>query len=159
MDIAKALIKSEPNLYFAAYIIGTTLLLSMWGCRQDSAQDTPIIYEHEEPSEFYTGERCYITELYNKEYDEAISIAQARVEKGVTTELHLLKNLTERYIILSGSGLVEVGNLKPQNVNAGDVIHIPAGVTQRITNTGDTDLIFLAVCTPRFTPSSYLKAE
>jgi len=28
-------------------------------------------------------------------------------------------------------------------------------VAQRITNIGDTDLVFLALCTPRFTRAAY----
>jgi mannose-6-phosphate isomerase-like protein (cupin superfamily) len=40
-------------------------------------------------------------------------------------------------------------------VSVGDVVRIPAGVPQRITNTTDGDLVFFAVCTPRFVPSAY----
>ena len=29
------------------------------------------------------------------------------------------------------------------------------GSDQRITNTGDTDLVFLCICTPRFDPQCY----
>jgi mannose-6-phosphate isomerase-like protein (cupin superfamily) len=32
---------------------------------------------------------------------------------------------------------------------------IPAGVAQRIANAGDDDLVFLAICTPRFEHSAY----
>ena len=35
----------------------------------------------------------------------------------------------------------------------------PAGTAQRITNTGESDLIFLCVCMPRFTPDSYESLE
>ena len=121
--------------------------------------NSPQIFKHNQPKEFYTAERCYITELYNKEYDESLSIAQARVEKGVTTEFHRVNRSIERYIILSGRGLAEIGDLEPQEVSAGDVVHIPPGIKQRITNTGDSDLVFLAVCTPRFKQSLYEAAE
>jgi len=50
---------------------------------------------------------------------------------------------------------VEVGNLAPTPVAPGAVVVIPPGVRQRITSTGPEDLIFLAVCTPRFTPERY----
>jgi len=63
--------------------------------------------------------------------------------------------VTERYIILQGKGRVEVGELAPTEVYPGDVVFIPPGTSQRITNIGDSDLIFLAVCTPRFTQSVY----
>ncbi|MFL2546616.1 MAG: hypothetical protein ACJ0SL_04545 [Candidatus Rariloculaceae bacterium] len=55
-------------------------------------------------SEFYTPERCHILELSNSEADEGLSIAQARVEPGVTTALHRLNDTVERYYILSGQG-------------------------------------------------------
>jgi len=57
--------------------------------------------------------------------------------------------VTERYVILSGEGLVEVGDLPPQRVRAGDVVVIPARCRQRIANLATTDLVFLAICSPR----------
>lgn len=106
-------------------------------------------------AEFYTPERCFINELSNIAADPDASIARARVPPGVTTRWHCLKGTTERYVLLSGSGRVEVGNLPAQDVSAGDVILIPPGCRQRITNTGDEDLLFLVVCTPRFRPDNY----
>jgi len=61
----------------------------------------------------------------------------------------------ERYVILEGEGCVEVGSLPPQVVGAGDVVLIPPSCRQRITNNGQGDLLFLAVCTPRFTNEAY----
>ena len=43
----------------------------------------------------------------------------------------------------------------PQEVQAGDVVLIPPSVRQRIANTGAGDLVFLAICTPRFRPENY----
>jgi len=39
------------------------------------------------------------------------------------------------------------------------VVVIPPGIRQRIANTGAVDLIFLAVCTPRFMLASYEDLE
>jgi len=36
---------------------------------------------------------------------------------------------------------------------------IPPSVRQRITNVGDSDLVFLAICTPRFRPEAYEEVE
>ena len=36
---------------------------------------------------------------------------------------------------------------------------IPPGTRQRIANIGDADLLFLAVCTPRFTRAAYEDLE
>ena len=109
--------------------------------------------------EFETDERCHISEVANDPGDELVSIARARVEPGVTTAWHRLDGITERYLIVSGSGRVEVDNLEPGNVVPGDVVRIPAGKRQRITNTGQEDLVFFAICTPPFHKDSYVSLE
>ncbi len=110
-------------------------------------------------TEFDTEERCFILETANDSGDEQVSISRARVEPGVTTAWHKLKDISERYIIISGQGSVEIGDLDPVDVAAGDVVRIPDNTAQRISNTGDCDLIFFAVCSPRFIPSRYISLE
>jgi mannose-6-phosphate isomerase-like protein (cupin superfamily) len=105
--------------------------------------------------EYYTQEKCFVTELSNTPEDPDVSIARARVESGVTTRWHRLKGTFERYFIISGIGLVDVGKLPPQEVTAGDIVLIPPMCRQRITNTGVDDLIFLAICSPRFSQDVY----
>jgi mannose-6-phosphate isomerase-like protein (cupin superfamily) len=105
--------------------------------------------------EFYTAERCWIVELANTPCDPDASIARARVEPGVTTRWHRVAGTTERYYILQGSGRVEVGDAAARDVAPGDVVLIPASARQRIANTGPVDLVFLAICTPRFVPGAY----
>jgi mannose-6-phosphate isomerase-like protein (cupin superfamily) len=106
-------------------------------------------------AEFYTAEGCYINELSNIDADPEASIARARVRPGVTTRWHRVVGTTERYVLLSGAGKVEVGNLPAQTVAPGDVVLIPPGCRQRITCLGNEDLIFLAICTPRFRTEAY----
>ncbi len=115
----------------------------------------PQIFPYQPEGEYYIDEGCYITELLNSPEDESVSIARARVLPGVTTEWHRLKDTTERYIILVGEGIVEIGDLPAQKVKPNDVILIPPFCHQRITNTGSSDLIFLAVCNPRFKSEIY----
>jgi mannose-6-phosphate isomerase-like protein (cupin superfamily) len=100
-------------------------------------------------------EGCFILELWNTPEDPAVSIARARVEPGVTTRWHRVKGTAERYLILEGKGRAEVGDMPPRDVAPGDVVFIPPSVRQRISNMGDCDLIFLAICTPRFVPAAY----
>lgn len=109
--------------------------------------------------EFPIEERCFITELSNSADDPEASIARARVEPGVTTRLHRLKNSAERYCIISGQGRAEIAGLPPQEVGPGDVVLIPPMCPQRITNTGTDDLLFLAICTPPFRPDDYEDLE
>ncbi len=119
----------------------------------------PVITHYDPGSEVLTPEGCYITELSNSSDDPELSIARARVEPGITTRWHRLTGTTERYCILEGRGRVEVGDLPPQDVGPGDVVLIPAACRQRITNTGQDDLVFLAICTPRFSWSAYSGLE
>jgi oxalate decarboxylase/phosphoglucose isomerase-like protein (cupin superfamily) len=50
---------------------------------------------------------------------------------------------------------VAIGELPPQEVAAGDIVFIPPMCRQRITNIGNEDLIFLAICSPRFSQDVY----
>lgn len=111
------------------------------------------------PAEYYFKEGCFITELHNTPEDPSVSVARARVEPGCTTRWHSLDEIDERYLVTEGCGLVEIGDLPSQEVQAGDVVLIPAGCRQRITNTGASDLLFLAICTPRFVPAAYRDLE
>lgn len=110
-------------------------------------------------AEVKTIEGCHILEVSNDAGDEAVSIALARVEPGVTTRWHRLRETSERYIIVSGRGRVEIQGLAPSDVRRGDVARIPPGIPQRITNTGEEDLLFYCVCHPRFRPEDYEEVE
>ena len=112
-----------------------------------------------EADEYFFDEGCYILELSNSSADPDVSIARARVKPGVTTKLHRLDGVVERYVILSGTGQVEVDGIPPKLVSAGDVVIIPALCSQRITNSGSEDLVFLAICTPRFTNAIYQNVD
>ena len=105
--------------------------------------------------EYLTAERCRILELSNSADDAAVSIARARVEPGVTTRWHRLTGIVERYVILDGIGSVELADMPAETVAAGAVVLIPAGERQRIRNVGPNDLVFLAICTPRYVESAY----
>jgi mannose-6-phosphate isomerase-like protein (cupin superfamily) len=118
-----------------------------------------MISRYKPDAEFALPERCFINELHNRDDDDGCSIARARVAPGVTTELHSLTGVAERYVVLEGEGLVEVGGGTPERVGPLDVVVIVPAVTQRITNTGTTDLIFLCICTPRFRPEIYVAAS
>lgn len=119
----------------------------------------PCILKCNPKSEYYFREGCFITELSNGDHDPAASLARARVEPGRTTAWHALRDTQERYVILEGTGLVEIGDLPQHEVTPGDVVVIPAGCRQRITCTSACDLIFLAVCTPRFEAKNYVALE
>lgn len=108
--------------------------------------------------EALTRERCYIREILNDPGVPHVSLAECRVEAGVTTELHRL-SVDEWYVIVDGQGLMEVDRDAPVAIVAGDTVVIPKGTPQRITNNGMSDLRFQCICMPRFTPSCYEALE
>ena len=116
----------------------------------------PCVITHNPKSEYFFHEGCFITELSNGDHDPTASLARARVEPGRTTAWHALRDTVERYVIIEGTGLAEIDDLPPQSVSPGDVVVIPEDCRQRITCTSDCDLVFLAVCTPRFESSNYI---
>ena len=120
---------------------------------------TPAIHTRSAAAEYWFPEGCYINELANGPDDPAASIAQARVPAGGTTRWHRLRDTTERYVILAGRGRVEVGEFPAQEVGPGDAVVIPPGCRQRIANIGAADLVFLAICTPRFLQAAYEDLE
>ena len=107
--------------------------------------------------EVLTSERCHIRELLNDPRAPQVSLAEARVEAGVTTELHRL-SVAEWYLILEGRGRMQVGD-EHFEVGPGDAVVIPTATPQRITNPGPGDLRFQCLCLPRFTPESYESLE
>lgn len=121
--------------------------------------ERPLVHSPAESDEYFMQEGCFILEGWNRPEDPALSIARARVEPGERTRLHRLAGVVERYLILVGVGVLEVEGLEPRRVGPGDLVYIPAGAAQRIENDGDCDLIFLAICTPRFTREVYQDIE
>jgi mannose-6-phosphate isomerase-like protein (cupin superfamily) len=106
------------------------------------------------PAEFPTRERIFVRELVNQPSVPGASLAECRVEPGVTTELHRL-TVAEWYLVRRGSGLMEVAGGEPFAVGPGDIVSIPAGASQRIRNSGSDDLVIDCLCVPRFTPDCY----
>lgn len=107
------------------------------------------------PPAFATDERCTLTEILNDPASPEASLALAVVAPGVTTRLHAVAGTIERYLILSGEGLVEIAG-EAARVVPGDRVLIPAGVPQRITALGPAPLEFHCVCTPRFRQDNYV---
>jgi mannose-6-phosphate isomerase-like protein (cupin superfamily) len=117
----------------------------------------PKIVKAQTPHEYLTSERCYIAENHS---DPTVSIARATIKSGVTTKAHHLKDgVQEIYIITNGKGVVHIGGLEPTEVTVGDVVVIPPLTSQKVTNTGEKDLVFYCVCTPRFTEDCYVDEE
>ena len=77
------------------------------------------------------------------------SLAEARVMPGQSTAPHYHRLTEEIYYILSGQGLMTVGE-EDRTVVAGDAIAIPPGAVHTITNVGEEVLTFLCCCAPAY---------
>ena len=77
------------------------------------------------------------------------SLAEARLAPGASTAPHYHPLTEEIYYILSGQGLMKIGDETSQ-VGPGDAIGIPPGAPHKITNTGTTTLVFLCCCAPAY---------
>jgi mannose-6-phosphate isomerase-like protein (cupin superfamily) len=116
----------------------------------------PKIVKANSLKETLTPEQCFIRENWSS---KNVSIARARVKSGVTTKAHHLAGVDEIYLITKGNGEFKIGKLEPTEVEAGDTVFIPAGVSQQITNLSKSDLIFYCICTPKFTTKCYRNEE
>ncbi len=117
------------------------------------------IYPTKLQAESPTPERCHIIEIFNVAQHPGASIAQARVEPGVTTANHMLRDADEWYYILQGTGKMYLNEVLAGQVSAGDIVHIPADTPQLIRNSGAEDLVFLCVCVPGFRQEDYVNLE
>lgn len=81
----------------------------------------------------------------------SVSLAHATVTAGAETVLHRLERTDEIYFILSGRGLVSVGD-DSREVEPGDAVWIPADIQQKIRNVGPDPLTFLCACGPAYLP-------
>lgn len=92
---------------------------------------------------------CMIRELLhpkNDSVDLPYSIAVATVAQNQQSHAHKLVQ-DEVYYILTGQGRMYIDD-ESRLVNKGEVILIPADSVQWIENSGDCDLVFLAIVSP-----------
>ena len=77
------------------------------------------------------------------------SLAEARLSPGQITEEHCHAKSEEIYYILSGIGLMFLGD-EHVELNDGDAVIIPPGSKHRIRNVGKGELVFLCSCAPPY---------
>ena len=110
--------------------------------------------------EFTANDGCRIREVLHPVNDPAdlpYSIAHARVAPAAHSYRHKLKQ-AEVYYILDGQGRMHIDEGE-QNVIAGDVVYIPPQAVQWIENTGQVDLLFLALVSPPWTKADDIRLE
>ncbi|HUT12117.1 MAG TPA: cupin domain-containing protein [Thermoguttaceae bacterium] len=77
------------------------------------------------------------------------TLAEARLPVGGRTVPHHHVETEEIYYVLSGQGVMRVGD-QTREVGPGDAIAIPPGASHQITNTGSEVLRFLCCCAPGY---------
>ena len=79
------------------------------------------------------------------------SLAQITVPPGKGSLKHYHPIAEESYYILSGTGRMEIDG-EVTTLGPGDSVIIVPPQVHQLTNTGDHDLVLLAVCVPAWTP-------
>ena len=99
---------------------------------------TPIITDHGDAIKEILGQ-------------DDISIAHMTLLPGSKDAAHYHPDIIEAYFILSGTGAMHIDD-KSQSVKPNDAILVRKNKIHYIENTGDTDLMFLAICSPAWHP-------
>ncbi len=103
--------------------------------------------------EIVAGDATRLREVFNPVRDPLelrYSLAVARVAPGQTTTLHRLRH-SEVYHVLEGRGEMRIDDERAP-VEAGDVVYVPPGAAQQITNRGPDELVFACIVDPAWRP-------
>ena len=100
---------------------------------------------------FITKDGSAIRELMHPSQhgSSSMSFAEATIEPGGTTLLHLHRKAEEIYHITQGTGTMRMGNAE-FDIQCGDTITIPPGTLHNVTNIGDQPLKILCACHPAY---------
>ncbi len=100
---------------------------------------------------YITKDGSTIRELMNPEVhgNSAQSLAEATVPAGNCTLLHRHNITEEIYHILSGSGILRLGDVLI-DLEKGDSVCIQPGTPHNIKNTGEKSLKILCCCSPAY---------
>ncbi len=77
------------------------------------------------------------------------SLAEATIPPGAITHLHKHLNSEEIYHILSGKGVITLGD-EQFGFKEGDTIAVPPGTPHKVRNTGPALLKILCACAPPY---------
>jgi mannose-6-phosphate isomerase-like protein (cupin superfamily) len=77
------------------------------------------------------------------------SLAEELLPPGCAVTPHYHRDLEEIYYIVSGFGLMTVGE-NSREVSAGDAVYIPRGHRHSLKNTGSEPIKLILVCGPAF---------
>ena len=105
--------------------------------------------------EFIAGDHTHLKEVLHPSNDQIplnFSLAHAYLKIGETSLPHRLIP-SETYFILEGEGEIFI-NDKKQTIKKGDTIFVPSNAEQYVKNTGKTNLKFLCIVSPPWSPDT-----
>ena len=107
---------------------------------------------YDEIPSFVTKDGSEIRELMRpaQHGSSAMNFAEAIIEAGAATRLHIHLRSEEIYHVTHGEGTMRMGTVE-FNIRSGDTITIAPGTPHNVTNTGDQPLKILCVCHPAYT--------
>ncbi len=80
-----------------------------------------------------------------------VSVAYVEMAPGNVSLWHKHRSFTELYYILSGEGVMRVGD-EEFSVGQDTLVEVGSGVPHKLTNTGESVLRHLVVSSPAFNP-------
>lgn len=86
------------------------------------------------------------------------SLAEEVLPPGCAVTPHYHKQVEEIYYILSGKGVMTVGDERHE-VSAGDAVYIPRGHRHTLENTGAEHIRLLLVCGPAYSCEDEVASE
>lgn len=100
---------------------------------------------------FVTKDQSTIRELMHpaRHVASTVSFAEATVDRGHTTVMHLHRNSEEIYHVTGGTGTMRMG-ADEFDIRHGDTIFIAPGTPHNVTNTGRDLLKIICVSSPPY---------
>ena len=100
---------------------------------------------------YVTKDGSLVRELMHPEHhaSRTQSLAEATVAPGATTALHRHRTTEELYHIVSGCGLMTLGDERFE-LRPGDTVCIAPGTAHCIANNGSVPLVILCCCAPAY---------
>ena len=110
-----------------------------------------IMSEYKKIQAYETKDGSQVRELMHPEVhgNKMQSLAEATIPVGHRTLLHKHHKSEEIYHIVSGMGVMTLGDERIE-VRVGDTIGIPPGKAHQIQNTGKSALRLLCCCSPPY---------
>lgn len=108
-----------------------------------------LIKELKNCAEILSADGCLLRQLLHPgkaPLELRYSLSHAALKPGQTSKPHRLKT-SEVYYIIEGAGLMRIDG-EMRDVGPGAAIYIPPGAVQNISNTGNSDLVFICIVDP-----------